>query len=508
MVMELSILNNLESFKAIFNAINDAVFIHDGETGELIAVNLTMCEMYGYTEEEALNLDIEDLSYGETPYTQLNALEMLAKTTFAVPQRFEWLAKKKSGDLFWVEVNTKKTRIDDEDYYVVIVRDIDDHKKTIENLCLSEEKFSAAFHTAADMVSISRVDNSVFVDVNQSVLEVLGYPPEELIGKSALALGIWPIKSERESLTSKLSEEGYFRDEEVHLQRKDGKIINTSISANLIPIKGELFVFSNVRDISERIEAKREIEKLNKELEQRIMLRTAQLESANRELEAFSYSVSHDLRAPLRAIKGFSQILIEECDDLSCDESREYLDRIFNSTDKMDRLVTGLLDLSRLDRQELSPEVVQLDELSMQIFNELIEKEEARAIEFSAEEYLKVTGDPVLLRVLLTNLISNAIKYSKHQTQNSIALGAKKSERGLVYFVRDNGIGFDPSFSARIFEPFQRLHGEDEYEGVGIGLAIAKRIVRHHNGRIWVESKEGAGTTFYFTLNVNRGSAV
>jgi light-regulated signal transduction histidine kinase (bacteriophytochrome) len=260
-----------------------------------------------------------------------------------------------------------------------------------------------------------------------------------------------------------------------------------------------------VRDISEGIEAKREIEKLNQELEQRIKERTAQLESANRELEAFSYSVSHDLRAPLRAIKGFSQILIDECDDLSCEESIEYLQRIFNATDKMDRLVTGLLDLSRLDRQQLNPELIELDKVSQQVFNELIEKEAERVIEFSAEENLQVVVDPVLLRILMTNLISNAIKYSKKEGEANIEVGSGQNGEGLVYYVRDNGIGFNSDLSPQLFEPFQRLHHEEEYEGVGIGLAITKRIVNHHGGDIWVESEEGVGTTFYFTLNVDGG---
>jgi PAS domain S-box-containing protein len=405
--------------------------------------------------------------------------------------------------LFWVEVHTSKADIDGEAYYVVIVRDIDDHKRTVESLRLSEEKFSAAFHTAADMVSISRVNDSVFIEVNQSVQEVLGYPPEELTGKSALELGIWPIIDERERLAAKLRSDGYFRNEEVHLQRKDGKVIITSISGNLIPIEGELFVLSNVRDISEGIEAKREIEKLNRELEQRIRERTAQLEAANRELEAFSYSVSHDLRAPLRAIKGFSQILIEECEDLSCDESIEYLERIFNATDKMDRLVTGLLDLSRLDRQQLNPEIIDLGGVSQQVFNELMEKEEERDIEFNAEENLQVVVDPVLLRILMTNLISNGIKYSKKQGRAYIEVGSAHTEKGMAYFVKDNGIGFKSDNAMRIFEPFQRLHHEEEYEGVGIGLAIAKRIVNHHGGEIWVESEEGEGTIFYYTLNID-----
>jgi PAS domain S-box-containing protein len=503
MVMELTLFNNLESFKAIFDAINDAVFIHHGETGEFIAVNLAMCEMYGYTEEEALALRIEDLSFGKPPYSQAQALDMLQRTTHEEPQRFEWLAKKKNGDLFWVEVHTSKADIDGAVYYVVIVRDIDDHKNTIESLRLSEEKFSAAFHTAADMVSISRVDDSVFINVNQSGLEVLGYPPEELIGKSALDLGIWPIKDERELLSEKLREDGFFRNEEVHLRRKDGKIITTSISGNLIPIEGELFVLSNVRDISDGIEAKLEIEKLNQELEQRIAERTAQLEAANRELEAFSYSVSHDLRAPLRAIKGFSQILIEECEDLSCEESVEYLERIFNATEKMDRLVTGLLDLSRLDRQQLNPEIIELDTISKQIFDELIEKEAPGMIEFTSENKLRVFGDPVLLRILMTNLISNAIKYSKRETGAQIEIGKVQNGNGLAYYIRDNGIGFNSDLAPQIFEPFQRLHHEEEYEGVGIGLAITKRIVSHHGGEIWVEAKEGEGATFFFTLNMD-----
>jgi PAS domain S-box-containing protein len=500
--MELSFLNDIRNCKTIIDAINDAVFIHLGDTGEIIAVNQAMCQMYGYTQEEALRLSIEDLSSGETPFTQADALDKIAKTTLTEPQRFEWHAQRKDGELFWVEVHTNRTNLGGVEYLVVIVRDIDHQVRTVEQLRLSEEKFSAAFHTAADMISISRVEDSVFLDVNESALEVLGYSPEELIGQSALELGIWPIRSERERLADLLREKGYFRNEEAHLRKKDGKVIVTSISGNLIPIGEGLFVLSNVRDINELIEANEKIEDLNRELEKRIMERTGQLEAANRELEAFSYSVSHDLRAPLRSIEGFTRIAIEEIGQSADVELRNSLEKILNSSLKMEKVIDGLLGLSRLDRTRLNPEILSLDQIADQVFSELMEKEDGRKVDLKIGKGLKAYGDPVLLRILLTNLISNAIKYTKKQAAARILVGTTDSEHGMVFYVQDNGIGFDPKYSKGIFEPFQRLHDEQEYEGVGIGLAIARRIVEHHNGNIWVESEEERGATFFFTLDL------
>lgn len=499
--MPSSIFNDFDSFLSIFNAINDAVFIHRVESGEIVSVNQAMCDLYGYDPSEVLELSLTDLSSGRFPNSERAALEWLSKTTQNSPQRFEWLAKKNDGNTFWVEANASKVRIEGIDYYVVVVRDIDQQKTIMEQLRLSEEKFSAAFHSAADLISISSVDTGVFLEVNESAEEVLGFPANELIGKSALDLGIWPIQSERERLTKILTETGFFRNEEAHLRKKSGKVIVTSISGNLLEIDGEHYVLANIRDISRIVEANLRIEKLNKELEQRIKQRTAQLEIANQELEAFSYSVSHDLRAPLRAIDGFAQIVIEEAGASLSPEVSGYLEKIQDSSTKMDNLIVGLLDLSRLERQKYEPTLVNLTFLANQIYGELDEKRMDREILFTVEKDLLVFGDKVLLGILLTNLLENAIKFTKRNPNAEISIGSLKSDEGKVIFVSDNGIGFDQKFAHKIFEPFQRLHSERQFEGIGIGLAIARRIVNHHNGRIWVESKEGEGTTIFFSLN-------
>jgi signal transduction histidine kinase len=231
------------------------------------------------------------------------------------------------------------------------------------------------------------------------------------------------------------------------------------------------------------------------QLERQVTERTDQLEAANRELEAFSYAVSHDLRAPLRAIKGFSQILIED-HAAALVEAKPYLDRICGAASRMNDLIDDLLQLARMTRSELKPGSCDLAQAAREIFSDLHQAEPARAIEIAIPDALPAHGDPRLVRVLLENLLGNAWKFTAKRTGPRIELGCSDG----AWFVRDNGAGFDAARATKLFQPFQRMHTAAEFEGTGIGLATAQRIVRRHGGRIWADSTPGHGATFYFTL--------
>jgi signal transduction histidine kinase len=252
--------------------------------------------------------------------------------------------------------------------------------------------------------------------------------------------------------------------------------------------------------VAERARAEDEVLRLNAVLEDRVRERTAQLEAANHELEAFSFSVSHDLRAPLRSIDGFSQALLEDFPDDVPDEARRYLDRIRASTVRMGQLIEDLLNLSRVSRGSLTRVPVDLGEVARQVVVDLQHHDPERVVEVSIWEPMPVDADPRLLRAALENLIGNAWKFTAKAARPRIEVGVLREGAREVYFVRDNGAGFSMEYANKLFTPFQRLHAASEFTGTGIGLATVQRIVYRHGGRIWGDGKVGAGATFYFTL--------
>jgi len=252
-------------------------------------------------------------------------------------------------------------------------------------------------------------------------------------------------------------------------------------------------------DITELREAHSELQDLNTELENRVDRRTAELKHSNAELESFSYSVSHDLRAPLRAIDGFSALL-QSSEASLADKDKHALDRIRAGCRRMGELIDGLLALSRFSRAELHSERVDLTAMAGTIAEELRASAPHRQVEFSIAPGLIGTGDRRLLRIALANLMSNAWKFTSRHPRARIVVGAEFREGGSAFFVRDDGAGFSMEYAARLFRPFQRLHRDDEFEGTGIGLATVQRIVNRHGGRIWAEGKPDQGATFYFTL--------
>ncbi len=250
---------------------------------------------------------------------------------------------------------------------------------------------------------------------------------------------------------------------------------------------------------AERLRAQRDLLQLNLELESRVQQRTAELESANEELEAFSYTVSHDLRAPLRSMDGFSQILIEDYGERLDAEGRQWLERIRLNSERMGQLIQGMLALSHVSRTELRRDEVDMSALALSVVEELKASEPDRGIACEIESGIRVNADSRLLRAALENLLGNAWKFTAKTAEARIRFGRTAGDPS-TFFVADNGAGFDAQYAERLFQPFQRLHGSDEFEGTGIGLATVHRIIHRHGGRIRAEGRVGGGATFFFSL--------
>jgi hypothetical protein len=282
---------------------------------------------------------------------------------------------------------------------------------------------------------------------------------------------------------------------------EDGPHTYITVKFPLLDADGRPYAVAGIStDITDRKRAEDEVQRLNAELEERVRQRTAELEASTRELDAFAYSVSHDLRAPLRSLGGFSQLLLDDYGDRLDADGQDYLRRLQANVARMGQMIDDLLDLSRATRVELRRQRVDLSELARLIVAELREAEPGRRVEVAIADRVTGTGDPQLLRLMLENLLANAWKFTGRRSSARISVGGMWAGAEQVYFVRDNGAGFSMKYVDKLFNPFQRLHPSADFEGSGLGLAIVQRILRRHGGRIWVDSEPDRGATFYFTL--------
>jgi PAS domain S-box-containing protein len=485
-----------QEYRALIEQAIDAIFISD-ENGKYIDVNLSACRMVGYSKEELVQMSVADLLVPEDVKSNPPRFDLLREgRALSTIRRL----KRKDGRVITVEINSKMLS---SGKMLGMVRDITEKKETEEKIVSnleqkvnertvqlenkmrqlkeSEEKFQKAFYASAAAISITRLSDSRIIDVNDAFVRMTGYSREELAGHTPVELGIITETEKRQEVLQQIQSEGHIRDLEFVIRNKSGKMLHVLLSLETIFLNNEKFALSIIYDITERKKAEE------------------QLANVNKELEAFTYSVSHDLRAPLRSIIGYSQILEESLAGKLDDASKRPLAVIKRNAAKMNNLIDGLLSFSKLGKSDLRKTLVSTKSLVDDCIAAVNHSHHYNA-KIIIRELFNVWADPEMLFQVWINLISNALKYSAKVPDPVVEIGGRQSGDEVVHYVKDNGVGFDMRYVEKLFGVFQRLHNSHEFEGTGIGLSIVKRVVTKHGGNVWAEAEPGRGAIFYFSL--------
>jgi PAS domain S-box-containing protein len=483
-----------ERYRAVVEEAAEGILLVDVNTKRILDANAAYQNLLGYIDKEILGLTLYDM----VPYSQEDmdcyVERVLEQRRYISGERRH---RRKDGSLVSVEVSANVISYGGHEAICIVVRDITERKQT-------EEVRSrlAAIVDSSDDAIIGKTLEGIITNWNRGAEKIYGYSAEEAVGRPISMLVPAYLPDEIPEILKKISlGEGIIHYETVRVT-KGGKRLDVSLTIS--PIKdsqGNIVGASTIaRNITERKQAEEEIRLLNEQLEQRVRQRTAQLEEANKELESFSYSVSHDLRAPLRHIGGFAELLQKKAASTLDEAGQRYLETILDSAKHAGVLIDNLLTFSRMGRAELHRADVDMNRLVRQVLDDLKLETAGRSIDWKIGELPEVQGDPSMLQLVMTNLLSNAVKYTHNRDEAVIEVGSKSDGDEAVFFVSDNGVGFDMQYVDKLFGVFQRLHHAEEFEGTGIGLANVQRIVNRHGGRTWAEGSVGSGATFYFSL--------
>ncbi len=465
--------------------------------GAILDANDKFLEMTGYDRDDLAASRIDWVHMTPPEYQSLDeaSIEEL-KTTGVNAAPFEKEYIRKDGSR--VPVIVTGAMLDDARFNgVALAMDIAERKRAEEALL----RMSAIVESSDDAI-IGKTLEGVITSWNLGAARLYGYTGPEIIGRHISALVPAGHPDELAAILRRVAKGERVEQIEAVRRRKDGSLVDVSLKISpIVAASGNVVGASTIaRDITGRKRAEEEIRRLNADLEDRVRRRTSQLEAANKELEAFAYSVSHDLRTPLRGIDGWSLALVEDYASQLDERAHGYLDRVRAETQRMGQLIDDLLQLSRVTRSEMATGVVDLTSIAQTIAAGLSEINSGRRIEFTIAGGLAATGDARLLEIALSNLFANAVKFTGPRAEARIEFGRTERDGKGAFYVRDNGVGFEMAFAGTLFGAFQRLHKSSEFPGTGIGLATVQRIIHRHGGCVWAEAQPDRGATFYFTL--------
>ena len=488
-------------YRGLLEAAPDAMVVVDG-AGEIVLLNAQAERQFGYRRDELVGQQGKVII--PEGFAERLIADDLRSTADALLQQIgmgiELFGRREDGTEFPIEIMLSPLESAEGILITAAIRDISARKAAEEALRVALGNFQDLVDADIVGVFFARQDGRVFY-ANDYFLDLLGYTREELehgeVDWRAMTPPEWLQLTDR--ALDELREQGSSKPFEKEYMRRDGSRVPVFLADTRLAGPGAN-IAAFVLDISERKRGEDELLALNAELEGRVKTRTAALEAANREMEAFSYSVSHDLRAPLRSIDAFSQILLREHAAGLDPEARRVLDIVVRNAQHMGQLIDDLLTLSRVGRKNLDRTPVDMEPLARSVVEELQAAQPGRTVEFDIGPLASAFGDAGLLRQVWVNLFDNAVKFTGPVQLAKVEVRCEPGPRECRFTVRDNGVGFDPRYSDKLFQPFQRLHQTSEFEGTGIGLAIVARIVRRLGGEVWADGAPGEGATFGFSL--------
>lgn len=482
-------------FRLLFEANPAAMLVYDRSSLELLAVNEAYLTQYGYSLKETLAMRLPDLY----PESEKAAIVALISQLHGHAYVGEWHHKRKDGLLIDIVAYSHDIDYEGREARIAVIYDITERKSAENALRLSETRYRTLLETAPFPVVITRLRDGILCYGNRRAEEKFGIPRDQGIGKPAS--NFYYDVGERDQFLQRLLLQTTVTDQEVRLCAAEGETFWAQLSAAIIEFEGEPAIFSSINDISALKQAEEAVHQLNAALELRVAERTAQLLAANKELETFTYSVSHDLKAPLRGIDGYSRLLLEDHKAQLNEEGRTFLGNIRRGAEQMGQLIEDLLTYSRIERRAIQGDSVDLPLIVNACVAQYAQEMTARGIDMKIGIPPQVViADRDGLAMALRNLLDNALKFTRDASQPLIEIGLHREPGVCTLWVRDNGIGFDMKFHERIFEIFQRLQRAEDFPGTGIGLAIVRKALQRMGGRAWAVSTPGQGATFYLEL--------